>query len=67
MTLMMENTSLMFRDGQQIFRVRLFDEIVGGYILTLIGEAMSLALTLPSVQQFVKSVEFLEIGQAQVH
>ena len=57
----------MFRDGQQIFRVRLFDEIVGGYILTLIGEAMSLALTLPSVQQFVKSVEFLERGQAQVH
>ena len=67
MTLMTENTSLMFRDGQQIFRVRLFDEIVGGYILTLIGEAMSLELTLPSVQQFVKSVEFLEIGQAQVH
>ena len=67
MTLMTENTSLMFRDGQQIFRVRLFDEIVGGYILTLIGEAMSLELTLPSVQQFVKSVEFLEFGQAQVH
>ena len=64
---MMKNASLIFRDGQQIFRVRLFDEIVGGYILTLIGKVMSLALTLPSVQQFVKSVEFLEEGQAQVH
>ena len=49
--LMTDHASLRCRDGQKIFRVRLLDEIAGGDILTLIGKVMSLALTLPSVQQ----------------